>query len=49
MASTDNRTATDILAQDYKDDQMAQHLIQQYRTEDQMTDEQILDFLMEFY
>ena len=34
------KTATEILEQ---------HLIQQYRAEDKMTDEQILEFMIEFY
>ena len=43
------KTATEILEQDYQNDIMAQHLIQQYRAEDKMTDEQILEFMIEFY
>ena len=45
----DNRTATEILEQDYKGDKMAQTLIEQYRTEEHMTDEEILRFLIAFY
>ena len=43
------KTATEILEQDYQNDIMAQHLIQQYRAEGKMTDEQILEFMIEFY